>query len=604
MAGVFISYRREDSPGHAGRIFDRVRARFGADVVFMDVTAIDAGVDFVDAIDRAVGTCDVLLAIIGPQWAGVTDHAGRKRLDNPNDFIRLEIAGALKRNVRVVPVLVDDAQLPGAGDLPDDLQPLLRRNAAQLRDARWDADIEQLIASLERIVKPQEEPLRLEASPRGRLRWVAAVAVLALSVGAAVALWPRASAPLPARSATTTAPTTTAPVTTVPTTAAAAAPRASNAAPVVPGPSRGTAPPTPRAASPRREPPASAGRNDAPKEPPPVPDVVGRQLSEAREILRRAGVEVERVSYRDQPTQAEDLVITQSDANTSAGSPRAVVLTAVARAAVVIQHRPVDGILARRLASALAASGATSGLAVRFLQMEAVGPEGIARVFYGDAGLAGTAGTIAKDASAWLAQNDPGRSVLLAGFQSSVVSRTILIGLPDRGGSASSSASRAVPSVRGHSLTRAREMLQDAGFKDLATRWVDTPGRKPLEVLDQSEKAGRSGRQTVFLTVNPQGTLLISHVAADAAVAGRLASELRRSLIPRGVLVKLVEQAAIEPARMGRVASNRALAGEAASIATLVSNWLTKERGRSVTIPAATQSMDARQITFGLPSLQ
>jgi hypothetical protein len=147
-------------------------------------------------------------------------------------------------------------------------------------------------------------------------------------------------------------------------------------------------------------------------------------------------------------------------------------------------------------------------------------------------------------------------------------------------------------------------MLQDAGFKDLATRWVDTPGRKPLEVLDQSEKAGRSGRQTVFLTVNPQGTLLISHVAADASVAGRLASELRRSLIPRGVLVKLVEQAAIEPARMGRVASNRALAGEAASIATLVSNWLTKERGRSVTIPAATQSMDARQITFGLPSLQ
>src|SRR5215207_7146283 len=110
MAGVFISYRREDAPGHAGRIFDRVRARFGADVVFMDVTAIDAGADFVDAIEKAVGTCDVLLAIIGPHWAAAAASAGGRRLENPNDFIRLEVAGALKRNVRVVPVLVDDAQ--------------------------------------------------------------------------------------------------------------------------------------------------------------------------------------------------------------------------------------------------------------------------------------------------------------------------------------------------------------------------------------------------------------------------------------------------------------------------------------------------------------
>ena len=139
----------------------------------------------------------MLLAIIGPQWAGAADSAGRRRLDSPNDFVRLEIAGALKRHVRVVPVLVDDARLPVAADLPDDLQPLLRRNAAELRDARWDADIEQLLASLERIVKPREEPLRLEARPPGRLRMVAALAVVAVGIGAAAAFGPRACAPAP-----------------------------------------------------------------------------------------------------------------------------------------------------------------------------------------------------------------------------------------------------------------------------------------------------------------------------------------------------------------------------------------------------------------------
>ena len=165
MAGVFISYRREDAPGHAGRVFDRLRTRFGTDTVFMDVAAIDAGVDFVVTIDKAVGNCDVLLAIIGPQWAAAADHGGRKRLENPNDFVRLEVAGALKRDVRVVPLLVDNAQLPGAADLPEDLQPLLRRNAMELRDAHWDADIAQLIASLERVVKSQTEPIMIGHQP-------------------------------------------------------------------------------------------------------------------------------------------------------------------------------------------------------------------------------------------------------------------------------------------------------------------------------------------------------------------------------------------------------------------------------------------------------
>ena len=379
MAGVFISYRREDSPGHAGRVFDRVRARFGADIVFMDVTAIDAGADFVDAIEQAVGTCDVLLAIIGPLWVGAADSAGRKRLETPNDFIRLEIAGALKRNVRVVPVLVDGAVMPTAGDLPDDLQPLLRRNAVELRDARWDADIDQLLASLERIVKPQEAPLRLEAPlPHRRLRTLAALTVVVAGAIAAGVWGPRACEQPPRED-----------------TAKVDVPKAD-------------------------VPKADVPKVDVPKvdaSPPPkatVPNVVGRSLADARGLLRRAGVDVARVLYRDDRTKAIDLVVLQSDVRTSAGSPRSVALTAVARAAVVIHHLPEDAEVARRLLGALTASRAAADLAVRTLEMPALRSKASARVTYSDGALADTAADIAKDANLWLEQNDSGRPPLTA----------------------------------------------------------------------------------------------------------------------------------------------------------------------------------------------
>lgn len=151
MPRIFISYRRNDSAGHAGRLYDRLRAHFGADQVFMDVTGIEAGTDFVETIDAAVGGCDVLIAVIGPEWARCADNAGHRRLELANDFIRLEVGSALKRKVRVVPILVEGALMPAGDDLPEDLQSLTRRQAVELRDSRWDADVEDLIASLERI---------------------------------------------------------------------------------------------------------------------------------------------------------------------------------------------------------------------------------------------------------------------------------------------------------------------------------------------------------------------------------------------------------------------------------------------------------------------
>jgi hypothetical protein len=151
MPRIFISYRRNDSAGHAGRLYDRLRAHFGSDQVFMDVTGIEAGTDFVETIDAAVGGCDVLIAVIGKQWVHSADDAGRRRLELSNDFIRLEVGSALKRKVRVVPILVEGALMPTGDDLPEDLRALTRRQAVELRDSRWDADVEDLIASLERI---------------------------------------------------------------------------------------------------------------------------------------------------------------------------------------------------------------------------------------------------------------------------------------------------------------------------------------------------------------------------------------------------------------------------------------------------------------------
>jgi hypothetical protein len=550
MAGVFISYRREDSPGHAGRVFDRVRARFGTDV-FMDVTAIDAGADFVDAIEQAVGSCDVLLAIIGPQWVGATDGAGGRRLEHPNDFIRLEIAGALKRNVRVVPVLVDGARLPTAGDLPDDLQPLLRRNAIELRDPRWDADIEQLIASLDRIVKPREEPLRLEAPPRGRARMLASLALVVVSVVAAVVYGPRACAP---------APGDTAIAETTPSAAAQPSPTVPKAT---------------------------------------VPDVVGRSLPEAREILRRAGVTVARVLYRDDRAQAVDLVL-QSDAQTTTGSP-SVVLTVVARASLVIRHRPEDGAIARGLLGSLMSSPATAGLALRTVETPAVRAENVARVTYSDGVLAATATDIAKDATAWLQQNHPDRPPLTASLYTPVVARTIVIGMPDRS-AAAPPVSASLPDVRGLSLGEARRVLSAAGVA-VAYKWADDGIRAPLEVFDQSEVTGRTNGRMVVLQVGAKGTLSVFHLASDAAVAARFARDLQSHLNVSGVLVRLVSVSAVRPTMIAKVASaDAALAREAQTIATFTSTWLTRELGRPMRIEAVTDAGGARRLTFGFPS--
>ena len=146
---IFISYRREDAGGHAGRLYDSLAERFGEDAVFIDVDAIPAGGDFPELIRDAVGRASVFLAVIGRQWAAARDERGRRRLDLPTDFVRLECQAALDRRVRVIPVLVQGASMPDPEELPPDLTPLSSRNAFELSDRRWRSDVAELADAIE-----------------------------------------------------------------------------------------------------------------------------------------------------------------------------------------------------------------------------------------------------------------------------------------------------------------------------------------------------------------------------------------------------------------------------------------------------------------------
>jgi hypothetical protein len=150
MSGaIFISYRRDDSEGEAGRLYDDlIRVFRDPGAVFMDVSDIHPGKDFRQAIDDNVARCTVLLAVIGPEWTTIKDASGARRLDQPNDFVRLEIASALARGIDVIPVLVHGARMPTPAELPEPLQNLAYRNCVELTHVRWNSDVELLSRSL------------------------------------------------------------------------------------------------------------------------------------------------------------------------------------------------------------------------------------------------------------------------------------------------------------------------------------------------------------------------------------------------------------------------------------------------------------------------
>jgi hypothetical protein len=171
MAGkIFINYRRDDSSGTAGRLYDRLTQTFGRERLFMDVDHIPAGVDFVTYLNTQVGACDIFLAIIGPDWLNAKDHYGRRRLGNPDDFVSVEIATALVRNIRVIPVLVDGAHIPTADELPESIKPLARRNAIEVRNAHFGRDAEVLVDEVREGLQSPHKWSRFLASAAALLR--------------------------------------------------------------------------------------------------------------------------------------------------------------------------------------------------------------------------------------------------------------------------------------------------------------------------------------------------------------------------------------------------------------------------------------------------
>ena len=154
MPNIFISYRRADSADITGRIYDRLVEEFGREPIFKDVDSIPLGTNFKEYLDRKVSECNVLLAIIGDRWSEARDGAGMKRLDDPTDFVRVEIESALERGIPVIPLLVRSAQMPDEGSLPPSLQPLIYQNGIPIRpDADFHRDMDRLISALKDYIR-------------------------------------------------------------------------------------------------------------------------------------------------------------------------------------------------------------------------------------------------------------------------------------------------------------------------------------------------------------------------------------------------------------------------------------------------------------------
>jgi hypothetical protein len=194
MAGIFINYRRDDAPGVAGRLYDHLAKDFARRDLFMDVDAIKPGLDFIKQLDAHVSQCHVLLALIGRNWLAVKDKDGAPRLHGDRDYVRVELASALKRDIPVIPVLIDGAEMPSEEGLPDDLKSLARRHALELRHTRFAADADAIVFALKGYLPP----------PKKRWVWpVAAGCLVAVGLGATLYFYFK-SAPKPSDSPATT----------------------------------------------------------------------------------------------------------------------------------------------------------------------------------------------------------------------------------------------------------------------------------------------------------------------------------------------------------------------------------------------------------------
>jgi len=313
MDTILISYRREESAGHAGRIYDRLCEKFGRDRVFMDVSAVEPGLDIAEAIDRTVGSCAVLLVVIDKKWLGCVDAAGQRCLDDPQDIVRLEVGTALRRKIRVVPVLVQDAAMPAESILPEDLRLLARRTPIEISESHWESELSQLTGTLGRILNgttaatpPRPEvPEPKPASPKQKIRlnWVissitavvVALTGLLSSIESFRDAFVRVFKGSPAQTTTATSPPTGTTVAPPGDKGTAAVPDSAPKETVTPGHPATQTPPEP----------AGPGLVT-------VPNLSGQTLDRAVAILKKAGLVAGDIRERETGAAAAGTVISQS----------------------------------------------------------------------------------------------------------------------------------------------------------------------------------------------------------------------------------------------------------------------------------------------------
>jgi len=160
LSSIFICYRHEDTAGYAISLQDGLAARFGTGQIFRDMDSIEPGDDFHEIIREKIGACKVFIVLIGPSWLMCKEESGQRRLENPNDFVRLEVALALERKIRVIPVLVGGARPPREDELCPELAALCRQSAFELTDAGFRHELTRLIESIEKVIPPSGAPFQ------------------------------------------------------------------------------------------------------------------------------------------------------------------------------------------------------------------------------------------------------------------------------------------------------------------------------------------------------------------------------------------------------------------------------------------------------------
>lgn len=160
---IFINYRRDDAGGVAGRLADSLTAYFGEGRVFRDIDGIEGGANFEEVLKQTAGAADAMIVLIGRNWVAASDKNGQRRLNDPQDWVAREIAAALEKDIPVFPVLIEDAAMPRAEELPDALKPLVRHNAVAISDSRWTSDVTRLakIVAIDIPGSEAERKLRL-----------------------------------------------------------------------------------------------------------------------------------------------------------------------------------------------------------------------------------------------------------------------------------------------------------------------------------------------------------------------------------------------------------------------------------------------------------